>query len=151
MASLGDYFPADKVREHVVKQLTPGCVVRIEVVFPETTKPKFLVLVADCDPDYLTFVVNSETHSFIANRPELAKCQVSLDAAEHTFLTRNSQIACHQVLTLKRSEVIKALTVDVSGIKGRVSQSVQEQILAAVKFAVTLSAEEKNAIIQALS
>lgn len=151
MVALGDHFPADKVREHVIKQLTPGCVIRIEVVFPQITKPKFLVLVADRDPDYLTFIVNSETHPYVAARPKLAKCQVELDAAGHPFLKRDSQIACHEVLTLKRAEVLKVLTADVSGIKGRVSQAVQDQIVAAVKFAVTLSDAEKTAIIAALS
>lgn len=151
MVALGDHFPPEKVKEHVIKQLTPGCVIRIEVVFPEKTKPKFLVLVADRDPDYLTFVVNSETHPYIDVRPKLAKCQVDLDAAGHTFLSHDSKIACHQVLTLKRAEVLKVLTADVSGLKGRISQDVQDQIVAAVKFAVTLSASEKTAIITALS
>ena len=151
MVALGDHFPPEKVKEHVIKQLTPGCVIRIEVVFPQITKPKFLVLVADRDPDYLTFVVNSETHPYIAARPKLAKCQVELDAAGHPFLKRDSQLACHEVLTLKRAEVLKVLTADVSGIKGRVSQAVQDQIVAAVKFAVTLSDAEKAAIIAALS
>jgi hypothetical protein len=151
MAPLGDHFPAEKVRDHVVKQLVPGCVIRIQVTFPSITKPKFLVLVADRDPDYLTFIVNSETHPFIANRPHLAKCQVTIDAAKHPFLQYDSQIACHEVLALKRSEVIRELTGNISGIKGQVSQAVREQILAAVKFAATLSADEKQAVIEALS
>jgi hypothetical protein len=151
MVALGDHFPADKVRDHVIKHLSPGCVIRIEVTFPEKTKPKFLILVADRDPDYLTFVVNSETHPYIAARPKLAMCQVSIDAVGHPFLKRDSQIACHQVLSLKRTEVLKALTADISCIKGQVSESVREQIIAAVKFAVTLSDGEKTAIIDALS
>lgn len=151
MVALGDHFPANTVRDHVTKQLTPGWVIRIDVTFPEKTKPKFLVLVADRDPDYLTFVVNSEIHPYIAARPKLARCQVSIDAAGHPFLNRDSHIACEKVLSLKRTEVLKTLTADISCIKGQVSQPVREQIVAAVKFAVTLSDVEKAAIIDALS
>jgi hypothetical protein len=151
MVSLGDHFPADKVREYVAKQLVPGCVIRIPVTFPQITKPKFLVLVADHDPDYLTFVVNSTTHPFIASRPHLACCQVTIDAANHGFLQYDSQIACHEIMALKRGDVIRELSGDLSGIKGQISQEVRDQILAAVKFAKTLSADEKNAIIHALS
>ena len=59
MARLGDGFPADKRRAFVERRLVPGCVVRIVVKFPETTKAKFLVLVADDDPEYCLFIVNS--------------------------------------------------------------------------------------------
>lgn len=151
MVPLGDHFPAESVREHVAKQLVPGCVIRISVTFPHITKPKFLVLVADRDPEYLTFIVNSQTNPFIANRSHLAQCQVTIDVASHGFLQYDSQIACHEVLALKRSEVVRELAGDLSGIKGQVSQDVREQILSAVKFATTLSADEKNAIIHALS
>lgn len=151
MAPLGDYFPANTVRDHVEKQLTPGCVIRIPVAFPQITKPKFLVLVADRDPDYLTFIVNSDTHPFIASRPALARCQVTIDAASHPFLQRDSQIACHEVLALRRNDVIRELVADLAGVKGPVSRAVREQIIAAVKFAVTLSSDEKASILHALS
>lgn len=151
MAPLGDFFPAEKVREHVVKQLVPGCVIRIQVAFQQITKPKFLVLVGDRDPDYLTFIVNSEVNPFIDQRQHLARCQVTIDAANHNFLQHDSQIACHEVLALKRTDVIRELAGNLDGIKGQVSQEVREQIVAAVKFAVTLSAGEKSAIIEALS
>lgn len=58
MALLGDGFPADKRRDFAEKMLVPGCVIRIDVKFPEMTKPKFLVLVADDDQDYCLFIVN---------------------------------------------------------------------------------------------
>ncbi|MDK9725847.1 MAG: hypothetical protein OEL88_13295 [Sterolibacteriaceae bacterium MAG5] len=151
MAPLGDHFPADKVKEHVAKQLVPGCVIRIPVAFPQVTKPKFLILVGDRDPDYLTFIVNSEVNQFVAKRPHLAQCQVTIDAANHGFLRHDSQVACHEVLALKRTDVVRELSGNLDGIKGQISQAVRDQIVAAVKFAVTLSAGEKSAIIEALS
>jgi len=94
MALLGDGFPAHKRRAFAEKMLVPGCVIRIDVKFPDTTKPKFLVLVADDDPDYCLFIVNSTVNSYVAARSELAKCQVKLALSGHPFLKRDSYLAC---------------------------------------------------------
>lgn len=150
MAPLGSSFPAKQVEEFVQKSLKPGCVIRIEVTFPQVTKPKFLVLVDDGDPDFLAFIINSETHPFVASKQHLAVCQVDIDAAAHPFLDRDSKIACHETLVLKRADVVKELAQDTGKIKGHVSDDVKDEIKAAVKFAKTLSAEEKVAILAAL-
>lgn len=151
MVALGDHFPAGAVKDHVTKQLTPGRVIRIPVVFPQVTKPKFLVLVGEKDPDLLTFIVNSEINPFIANKPALAQCQVSIDQASHPFLSHDSHLACHDVLVLSKADVLKALTADISAIKGEISQGVRDQVVAAVKFAKTLDPTTKQLIIESLS
>lgn len=151
MSPLGDFFPAQKVAEFVLKSLKPGCIIRIEVAFPQITKPKFLLLVEDGDPDFLTFIISSETHPFVARRPHLAQCQVDIDAAGHPFLDYDSKIACHQTLVLKRADVVKELKHDTGKIKGHISDAVKAEVIAAVKFAKTLSREEKDAILAALS
>jgi len=97
MAQLGDHFPADQRRAFIESKLKPGCVVRLTVKFPEITKPKFLVLVAADDPEFLTFIVNSEVHPFVAKRPHLLQCQVVIDAASHSFLRTDSHVVCHEV------------------------------------------------------
>ena len=150
MVSLGDHFPADLRRARVEEALKPGCVIRLVVKFPTISKPKFLVLVATDDPEYLTFIVNSEINSFIQNRPHLSHCQVSIDAVNHAFLDHDSHIACHETLPIRREDVIKALVADPSAIKGAISLDVRTQIIAAVKFAKTLDNDKKTRIIAAL-
>jgi len=150
MVSLGDSFPAALRRAHVEEALKPGCVVRLEIKFPTITKPKFLVLVATDDPEYLTFIVNSEIHPFIQSRPHLSQCQVSIDAASHDFLDYDSHVACHETLPIRREEVIKALVADPSSIKGAISPDVRAQVVAAVKFAKTLDNDKKKRIIASL-
>ena len=107
MARLGDRFPAENRRAFAETKLVPGCSVRIDVKFPETTKPKFLVLVADDDPDYCLFIVNSTIHPFIAARPHLLKCQVKIDVSGHGFLKRDSYLACDKLLRLRRDDVLR--------------------------------------------
>ena len=64
MAKLGDAFSDDQRRESVRRQLQPGAVIYIEVVFPEGRKPKYLVI-AHVDHECTTFVVNSRVNPFI--------------------------------------------------------------------------------------
>lgn len=150
MASLGANLPAELLRPRIEAALKPGCVIKLLVKFPEKTKEKFLVLVADDDPEYLTFIVNTGINPFIANKQHLLQCQVSIDAASHKFLDHDSHVACHEVHSMKREEVIKCLMADLNGIKGEVSAEVRSQIAAAVKFAKTIEKDKKNRIIAAL-
>lgn len=150
MSPLGEHFPAELLRPRIEAVLKPGCVIKLLVKFPEKTKGKFLVLVADDDPEYLTFIVNSEINPFIANRQHLLQCQVAIDAASHYFLDRNSHVACHEIRAMKREDVIKALMTDPDGIKGEISADVRSQIAAAVKFAKTIEKDKKSRIIAAL-
>jgi hypothetical protein len=151
MALIGTHLPAGLVRPRIEAALQPGCVIKLLVKFPQITKQKFLVLVANDDPEYLTFIINSEIHPFIANRQTLLQCQVGMDAASHDFLSYDSHLACHEVLPIKREEVIQALMNDPTGIQGAVSFKVREQIVAAVKFAKTINQDHKDRILSALS
>lgn len=149
MSPLGEHFPVELLRPRIEAALKPGCVIRLLVKFPQITKHKFLVLVVCDDPEYLTFIVNSEINQFIANRPHLLQCQVAIDAESHDFLDHDSYVVCHDVLPMKREEVIKNLMADPSAIKGEVSPGVRSQIAAAVKFAKTIDQDKKNRIIAA--
>jgi hypothetical protein len=96
MAKLGDAFSDDQRRESVKRQLQPGTVIYLEVTFPEGKRSKYLV-VAHLDRDCCTFVVNSRVHPFIESHAALAICQVKVDSARHSFLIRDSHVACHQI------------------------------------------------------
>lgn len=151
MSTLGEKFPPEKRRAFIAKHLVPGCVIRIDVKFPEKTKPKFLVLVADDEPEIWSFVVNSEIHRYVAARPDLLKCQVKITGADHPFLSRDSHLACDKVLHLYREEVVRELMGDLDCIKGKIADHVRDQILAAVKFAKTLTPAEKSRILSSLN
>jgi len=149
MAKFGDAFSEPDRRKSALRQLVPSVVVYLEVAFPEGRKSKYLV-VANVDAECCTFVVNSRVHPFIEARPELSVCQVSLDAARHEFLRRDSWIDCHQILRLRTEAVVSELVVDMSRLKGRVHQDVLDEIIAAVKRAPTLSVAEQTMLAKAL-
>jgi len=150
VASIGDRFPPEKRRAFIQQRLVPGCVIRIKIKFPEVTKHKFLVLVADDDPEIWTFIINSELNQYVKDRPHLLKCQVKIAAADHSFLPHDSYLACDKVLHLHRADVIRELMANMGGIRGNVDDDVMDQMRAAVKFAKTLAPAEKARILSSL-
>ena len=150
MAKLGDAFSDDERRKSIARQLQPGTVIYLEVVFPEGRRPKYLV-VAYVDRECCTFIINSQIHPFIEAHPSLAVSQVKIDAARHSYLRRDSYIACHQVLRLPTEKVITELAAHLSRIKGRLHEEVLTEVIAAVKRAPTLSPAEQTRIADALT
>ena len=80
----------------------------------------------------------------------MMQCQVPIDSVSHNFLNHDSFIACHEVFSIKRDEVIRALMVDPSSIKGIISPSIRDHIKSAVKIAKTIDKDKKTRIISAL-
>ncbi|MGV8935302.1 MAG: hypothetical protein ACOH1I_11790 [Gallionellaceae bacterium] len=150
MSSFGAHLPPELLRPRIEATLKPGCVIKVLIKFPEVTKEKFLVLVADDEAEYFTFIVNSDINPFVANRSHLMQCQVKIDAANHNFLDHDSHIACHEVMQMRREEIIKNLIDNPAGIKGNISIDVRSQIVAAVKFAKTIENDKKTRIIAAM-
>jgi hypothetical protein len=148
--SLGNAFPDEFRRKQVEHCLVAGAVLYLEVVFPEVTKNKFLVLVSSSDDKFLNFIVNSETNSYIQARPHLNVCQVTLKSADHDFLAYDSKIACHDVLPIPKTQIIDALMADFGRYKGRISSVAKDDVVSAVKHAVTLSRVLQRNIIAGL-
>lgn len=151
MPTLGSIFGDEEKQKFVERQLTPGAVLHLQVVFPQTTKNKYLVLVGIEDPDCYTFIVNSETSRFIQKSPDLWVCQVDIDAVSHPFLRYDSKVACHEVLRLSKVDVVAELIADTGKIKGTISTEVRQEIVAATKYAKTLDRYTQQLIVDSLS
>lgn len=145
MAKLGSAFSDKERRKSAVRRLTPGTVICLKVAFPQGTKLKYLV-VAHVEHESCTFIINSRIRPFIKARQSLSVCQVSIDAARHKFLKRDSYISCHEILRLPTEKVISELVADMEKIKGRLHKEVATEVIAAVKRAPTLSPVEQSQI-----
>ena len=69
--SLAESFPLSERQRYAQEHLTPGCIVRVVVRFPQGAKPKFLIIAFDDDEECLAFVINTEIHPFIARSRHL--------------------------------------------------------------------------------
>ena len=149
MATLGDAFSPEERHRSVLRRLQPGVVIFLEVVFPEGPRSKYLVVV-HVDEQCCTLVVNSEVSPYIENHPELAVCQVRIDANRHSFLEHDSHIACHQVQRLPTAAVVHDLMADMDRFKGELHEEVRVEVIAAIKRATTLSPADQTKFARAL-
>jgi hypothetical protein len=151
---LGDSFPVAAREAAVDQRLVPGAVLYLEVTFPEDgrVKDKYLVMVASVDPDVLVFVVNTEVNQFVAARPELNRCQLTIDQAGHTFLDYDSFLACHKTLAIPRAQVAGDLLRDMSRYKGQITDDLRQQILGVIQTQPKMiSKAHRDAITAALA
>jgi hypothetical protein len=133
-------------------KLEPGAVLYLQVRFtqPPVTKDKFFLVTGTGEDEVRGFLINSETSNFIASRPDLAKCQVTIDQAGHVFLTQDSQVACHEIWRFGIDEVVADIARDGARFKGSISTAVAGQVVSAAKFASTLSSIECAEVIDNL-
>lgn len=95
-------------------------------------------------------VINSRVPPFIANRPALAQCQVTIDQADHTFLNRDSVIDCHEAVEMQLREIHYQVEADPDCIKGMISDEVRSQVVAAIKLAPTISGQHQHRLLTSL-
>jgi hypothetical protein len=152
MATLGRLIPPAIAKRIIESRLNPGCVVFIEVRFPRTgeVKRKFAVLLNSADEAWL-FVINSKPSWLIEHNPDLAACQVKIDAATHTFLQHDSCIGCEELIRVSRGAVVDDLVRNASSVRGSLSEAVRAQVVVAVRGASTLSPREQEVIVSALT
>lgn len=147
---LGDSFPETDRRRYVEEQLAPGTVLYLWCEFTKPAKEKYVALA--CVEPLLLFVVNSSISSFIENRPDRRKCQVSVNACDYEFLQYDSFLDCSQVIAgVKLDEIIGELVDQPSRIKGVLERSTIQHIIDVVPNAKTISNAHKTAIQEALS
>lgn len=151
MAKLGDVFPESLRAKLADDRLIPGSVVKIHCDFTTPPKDKYLVI-ACVTPKLLVFVVNSEINEFIQNRPDLLKCQVSLNQADYEFLQHDSFADCS----------ISVDAIDVTNLRDQLIQNLHDvyqgslrpmdisHVQAATKFSRTITVQHKGMILTAL-
>lgn len=96
MTRLGASFPDALRSGHADRSLDVGHVVRALTQFPEITKEKFFVIVC-LQPFLAVCFINSDIAPFIAARPALARCVVTIQGSTYSFLRHTSHIVCTDV------------------------------------------------------
>jgi hypothetical protein len=151
MSSLGHFFPESDRMDHIRRQVLPGVVLYLFRSFTKPKKEKYLVLVCGGSVPYL-FVINSQIHKFIEDRPHLYELQVRIRESDYDFLDHDSYVDCSRVrIEMSNRDINDQLTSDVSRIKGHLIDRDRTRIAEAVARATTLSRVEKDRILQALT
>ena len=110
-------------------------------------KEKFCVCVRR-QPTPLFFLVNTEIHAYIQDRPELLRQQVELSATTHKFLDHDSWVDCKELIGVHSVE--EQLQDDPAREKGVISRSVARASLKAVANSKTLQSVRIREICEGL-
>lgn len=146
---LGHHFPEEKRLESVRHQLTPWRIIRLFCEFTSPHKEKFLVVLR-VRTDTHVLVVNSEVAPAIRARPALAQCQVTLDAATHPALRRDSILNCGEVCTVTTYEAARQLVTDMSRIDGEIPAAVRTLVIEKIEASKTIPRDVKALVLDEL-
>lgn len=85
------------------------------------------------------FLINSNIHKYIRNRPELLICQASIEEANHKCLSRDSYVDCTDLYEFKDTELRED--------RGPISKQAVTQIQKAVSSSKTIEVRCKRLIL----
>jgi hypothetical protein len=132
--SLSRAFPPEMAVASVLRNLTPGSVIKLIVEMDDGIKHEKRFVVLYADETTFCCVINSEINKFIANRKELLRCQVKIMATDHPFMLRDSHIDCSRVKQYKTVEVCRQLTENADWLLGSITQDLAEEVISALKY-----------------
>lgn len=148
--SIADQMPIEWRRASVLRQLKPGAVIKLrrQMDDGQTLEKRYVVVRAD--DTSIVCVINSRIGPFLKARPELLRCQVTIDATAHPFMDHDSHIDCSKVMRYRTTDVVDELVNEPAWILGSIAAPVAAGMISALKFAPTLSAADASAFVESL-
>jgi hypothetical protein len=148
--ALGSAFPRGFVEAQIQRQLKPGNVIKMRQPMDDgTIHEKRFVVVAVSDHT-VTFVINTAISAFLQARPALLKCQVTMQLADHDFMSHDSHVDCSRTRTYATHEVVRDLVSQPDWVLGTISNDLRTAIVTAIKFSPTLSTNEAARLCESL-
>lgn len=149
--SLGSSFPPGFAEAQIKRQLRPGAVIKLLRIMDDGKPHEKCFVVLHVDEHTVTCVINSEINPFIANRPALMQCQVAMCVSAHAFMHHDSYIDCSRTHGWATEDVPRDLTRRPEWLLGEITTALRDDIVAALKFARTLSAAEVSVYCESLA
>jgi len=147
---LGACFPEQQRIDSAKRTLTPGSVLFLFCPFTQPPKEKYALLLSLGDPTLL-FLINSRIHDYIANRPDLAACQLLIAQSDYEFLAHDSYIDCSRVRDdLSHKDVLDQIIAHPSRLKGTLNPTTIQDVQCIVRHARTISPFLKRIILSSL-
>lgn len=150
MSELGAFFPEEARVDYVKRTLTAGRVLYLFCPFTEPPKEKCAILLRLGNPTLL-FLINSRIHDYIANRPDLAACQLLIAQSDYGFLAHDSYIDCSNAIDdFSDKDVLDQIIGDISRVKGTLNPRTIQDVKRIVRQARTISAFHARIILSSL-
>jgi hypothetical protein len=150
VSELGVFFPEQERIDYAKRALTPGRVLYLFCPFTVPPKEKYAILLSLGNPTLL-FLINSRIHDYIADRPDLAACQLLIAQSDHEFLAHDSYIDCSNAIDdFSDKDVLDQITGDISRVKGTLNPRTIQDMKRIVRQARTISAFHARIILSSL-
>lgn len=144
--TLGSSFPPEYLRQQITRLLKPGAVIKLLKTMDDGELHEKRFVVVHVDEHIVTCIINSSVSTFLKNRPDMLRCQVSISANSHAFMDHDSHVDCSRMRRYSTADVINELLQKPKWVLGSITTSLRDEMIAAIKFAPTLSAKEVSAI-----
>lgn len=112
---------------------------------------KFSIIVDRKQVFFRVFVINTQPTDHQLSEPALKKQLIALDKKSHPFLSHDSIVNCAQLHPIKVRDVEQHIREKPRDMKCRISTAIRDQILKIVPDSVTLTEEEKEAVVRSLT
>jgi len=150
VSELAAFFPEEARVDYVKRTLTAGRVLYLFCPFTEPPKEKYAILLRLGNPTLL-FLINSRIHDYIANRPDLAACQLLITQSDYEFLAHDSYIDCSNAIDdFSDKDVLDQIIGDISRVKGTLNPRTIQDMKRIVRQARTISAFHARIILSSL-
>ncbi len=149
-AALGNAFPPGMAAASIRRQLRPGTVIKLRRVMDDGEIHEKRFVVVHVDERTVTCIVNSKISAFLRARPVLLRCQVSMPAAAHPFMSHDSHVDCSRTRVYATDDVVRELQSEPGWVLGAITSGLRDEMVAALKFSPVLSAHEVNSLCASL-
>ena len=148
--TLGANFPSQYLRAHITRQLKSGAVIKLVRRMDDGKVHEKRFVVVHVDTHTITCIINSTVSTFLRQRPDMLRCQVAIDQTTHSFMDHDSHIDCSRVRTYSTADVIEDLLAKPDWLLGNITATLRDDMVAAIKFAPTLSPAEVTLLCESL-
>jgi hypothetical protein len=148
--TLSSSFPIEFRRQQISRQLKAGAVIKLIKRMDDGALHEKRFVVVHVDEYTVTCIINSNISAFLKNKPDMLRCQVAMHVASHPFMSHNSHIDCSRMRAYATAQVIDELAQKTDWVLGNITAALRPEMIAAIKFAPTLSSAEAAAICQSL-
>jgi len=96
-------------------------------------KDKYVAIVC-VNPCCVGFLINTEIHPFILNKPELSQCHVKISAVNYKFLDHDSYVDCNEPYEFRKRELKEYIKPISAETKSEIIKAVRDSIRIAPRY-----------------
>ena len=105
------------------------CIYHVKNCIHVIPRPKNKYVAIVCvSPCCVGFLINTEIHPFILNKPELSQCHVRIPASNYEFLGHDSYIDCNEPYEFRKTDLKEYIEPISAETKSGIIKAIRDSI-----------------------